>query len=217
MTIRAKLYTAIVVAVAGLVLTGGAGVWGMNQLGDRFDAARKADDARALALQLKYGVTDFNGWQTAYGYDDGKSRAIFLRSVAAFQATLARARVQLRSRPEQRLLEEISDAFNDFMRLDDRAFAALRAGRTGEVKRIFLGPELAIFERGAAAAQRLAELERANASAQEHKFERARTDALRRLLLAALVAAVLVGILLATAVDLARRAEQTLEESRPEP
>ena len=81
MTIRAKLATAIVVAVAGLALTAGVGIWGMNNLGEKFDDVRTAGDAQALALRLKFGITDFNGWQTAYGYDNGASRAIFLRSV----------------------------------------------------------------------------------------------------------------------------------------
>ena len=75
--IRSKLYTAIVIAVAGLALTVGVGIWAMARLSDRFDAVQDAADARALALQLKFDVTDFNGWQTAYGYDGGRSRATF--------------------------------------------------------------------------------------------------------------------------------------------
>ena len=42
MTIRAKLVTAMVVAVAGLALTAGVGIWGMNSLGDKFDDVREA-------------------------------------------------------------------------------------------------------------------------------------------------------------------------------
>src|SRR5581483_3099833 len=78
MTIRVKLYTAIVVSVAGLALTAGVGIWSLTRVADRFDAVQKAADSRALALQLKFDVTDFNGWQTAYGYDDGKSRPVYL-------------------------------------------------------------------------------------------------------------------------------------------
>ena len=81
MTIRSKLYTAIAVTLAGLALTVGVGIWGMGRLADRFDAVRGAADDRALALELQFGVTDFNGWQTAYGYDNGESRPIFLSSV----------------------------------------------------------------------------------------------------------------------------------------
>ena len=210
MTIRSKLYTAIVVTIAGLGLTAGVGIWGMSRLSDRFDHVQRAADARALALELKFAVTDFNGWQTAYGYDNGKSRPIFLSSVAGFRGTLARAKLEL-TRPDERSpLTEIADAFGDFMRLDRVAWDALKAGRTAQVRRIFLGPEIANFQRAALGAQRLAEAEDAHASAQEQKFRDARKDALRFLIGASLVAALLVAILLVTALDLARTAEQAL-------
>jgi methyl-accepting chemotaxis protein len=210
MTIRSKLYAAIVVTVAGLALTAGAGIWGMNRLSDRFDGVQRADAARALAQQLKFAVADFNGWQTAYGYDNGKSRPIFLSSVAGFRRTLARAKLELRRPIERSLLEEISVAFGDFMRLDRVAWAALQAGRTAEVRRLFLGPEIANFRRTAAGAQGLAQVEERRANAEERRFREARKDALRALIGASIVAALLVAILLVTALDLARMAERAL-------
>jgi methyl-accepting chemotaxis protein len=210
-TIRSKLYAAIAVTVAGLALTAGVGIWAMNSLSDRFDRVQQAADDRALALRLKFDIADFNGWQTAYGYDNGKSRPIFLRSVEQFRRDLARGRAELRGRSEQRLLRRIGDAFREFMRVDAEAFAALRAGRTGEVRRLFLGPEIVNFQRAADAAQALASLEGARAGAQEHQFRQARKDALRYLIFAAILTALFVGILLATAVDLARSAERALE------
>jgi hypothetical protein len=212
-TIRSKLYAAIVVTLAGLALTVGVGIWGMSRLADRFDAVRGAADDRALALELRFDVTDFNGWQTAYGYDNGRSRPIFLRSVAAFRGDLARARVELDRPSEQALVRQISGAFREFMRVDARAYAALRAGRTTEVRRLFLGPEIANFEHASAAAQRLAELEAARADAEDRKFTDSRRDALRYLIAASILAALLVAILLVTAVDLARTAERSLEGS----
>ena len=210
MTIRSKLYAAIVVTVAGLALTAGAGIWGMNRLSDRFDGVQRAADARALALQLKFGVADFNGWQTAYGYDNGKSRPIFLSSVAGFRGTLARAKLELRRPIERSLLDEITVAFGDFMRLDRVAWAALQAGRTADVRRLFLGPEIANFKRAAAGAQGLAQVEDERANAEERRFRDARKDALRALIGASIVAALLVAILLVTALDLARMAERAL-------
>jgi methyl-accepting chemotaxis protein len=210
MTIRSKLYAAMAVTLAGLALTAGVGIWGMSRLSDRFDDVEQAADARALALQVKFAVADFNGWQTAYGYDNGKSRPIFLSSVAAFRATLARAKLELRRPVERSLLEEITVAFEDFMRLDRVAWAALEAGRTAEVRRIFLGPEIANFRRAAAGAERLAQVEAKRANAEERKFRDARKDALRSLIGASLVAALLVAILLVTALDLARTAERAL-------
>jgi len=211
MTIRAKLATAIVVAVAGLALTAGVGIWGMNSLGAKFDDVQEAGEARALALELKYDITDFNGWQTAYGYDDGESRPTYLAAFQRFQADLATARKALESPREGALLDRIGDAADDFDRLDAVAWSALRAGRAEQVRRIFLGPEIVNFRRAATAAQQLAELEDANASAQERAFEDSRDDALRLLVGAAIVAALLVVILLVTATDLARQAERRLE------
>ena len=210
MTIRSKLYAAIAVTLAGLALTAGVGIWGMSRLSDRFDGVQRAADARALALQVKFSIADFNGWQTAYGYDDGKSRPIFLSSVADFRKTLARAKVELRGPIERSLLDEITTAFNDFMRLDRVAWAALQAGRTAEVRRLFLGPEIANFKRAAAGAQGLAQLEDERANSEERRFRDARKDALRALIGASIVAALLVAILLVTALDLARLAERNL-------
>ena len=216
MTIRAKLATAIVVAVTGLALTAGVGIWGMNRLGDKFDDVRAAGEAQALALELKFAITDFNGWQTAYGYDNGASRPIFLRSVTSFREDLATAKKELTSPAEQKLLADIEKAFNSFMALDVIAYRALQDGRTDEVRRIFLGPEIVNFQRAAQGAEDLAELEAARAAAADKSFEDAQNEALRLLILASIIAAVLVALLLVTALDLARAAERTLAESPPE-
>jgi hypothetical protein len=216
MTIRAKLATAIVVAVTGLALTAGVGIWGMNRLGDKFDDVRAAGEAQALALELKFAITDFNGWQTAYGYDNGASRPIFLRSVTSFREDLATAKKELTSPAEQKLLADIEKAFNSFMALDVIAYRALQDGRTDEVRRIFLGPEIVNFQRAAKGAEDLAELEAARAAAADKSFEDAQNEALRLLILASIIAAVLVALLLVTALDLARAAERTLAESPPE-
>jgi hypothetical protein len=212
LTIRAKLVTAVTVAIAGLALTAGVGIWGMSRLSDRFDSVQDASDARALALQLKFGVTDFNGWQTAYGYDNGKSRGTFLASVSSFRTTMKLARAQLTRPSEKQLLDEISRAFEDFMRLDARAWSALQAEQTAEVKRLFLGPEIANFERMARAAQRLATVEGDLDRQQEQEFRDARKDALRLLIGASVIAGLLVAILIAAALDLARAAERALEQ-----
>jgi hypothetical protein len=209
-SIRIKLYAAMAVAVAGLAVTAGVGIWALTHVSDRFHGVRTAADARALALQLKFDVTDFNGWQTAYGYDNGKSRPVFLASVTRFRTTLARARTTLRRPEERALVDRISTAADGFMRLDDRAWAALQAGHAAEVKRLFLGPELEYFGRAAAAAEALAKVEQRRESQEERRFEDARHDALRLLILAAIVASLLVGILLVTANDLAREADRRL-------
>lgn len=214
MGIRARLYTAIAVTVAGLAATAGVGIWALYDLSDRFGGVRRSSDDRALALQLKFDVTDFNGWQTAYGYDEGKSRPIFLRTVARFRVNLARAKTELTDPDERRLLGEVDRAFQEFMRLDRVAFATLQAGRFDEVRRLFLGPEIVHFQHAARAAEELAQLEAARASIEERRFEDARADALKILLIAAIVTALFVAILLVTATDLVRRAERALGAAR---
>jgi hypothetical protein len=214
MSIRAKLYTAIVVVIAGLALTAGVGITAMSRLGDRFDSVQRAGDARALALQLKFDVTDFNGWQTAYGYDDGQSRPVYLASFARFKDNFAEARIRLRRPQEQKLLDRMQRATDDFARLDDVAWAALQAGHPDVVKRILLGPELVNFKRAATAAEALATFETAQAARQDEAFRNARSNALRLLVLASIVAALLVFILLLTASDLARLAEGRLEDEQ---
>ncbi len=212
MTIRAKLYAALAVTVVGLVVTAGVGIAGMSRLGDRFDDVEAASRAQALALQLKFDVTDFNGWQTAYGYDNGESRPIFLSSVQRFRSDFAQARRQLTRTQEKAHLDQIDSAFMDFMRLDDQAFAALQAGHKAVVRRIFLGPELVHFGRAAAASQQLASYEANRVSVQDKDFKDARRDALRLLIAVSAIAGLLVVILLITANDLARAAEGKLAE-----
>jgi CHASE3 domain sensor protein len=216
-TIRAKLYAALAVTIVGLIVTAGVGIVGMSRLGDRFDDVEAASGAQALALQLKFDVTDFNGWQTAYGYDNGESRPTFLASVQRFRSDFGQARGQLARPQEKAYLDQIDSAFMDFMRLDDQAFAALQAGHTEAVKRIFLGPELVHFGRAAAASQRLATYEADRVSAQDKAFKDARHDALRLLIAVSAIAGLLVIILLITANDLARTAEGKLAgDARPD-
>ena len=210
MSIRAKLYAALAVTVVGLVVTAGVGIAGMSRLGDRFDNVQEASRAQALALQLKFDVTDFNGWQTAYGYDNGQSRPIFLSSVERYRADFAQARRRLTRPQEQTYLDQVEDAFNDFMRLDDQAYAALQADDLETVKDIFLGPELVNFSRAAAASQRLASYEAGRVAVQDKAFKDARQDALRLLIAVSAIAGLLVVILLITANDLARTAEGKL-------
>jgi hypothetical protein len=194
----------MVVVVVGFAVTVGVGVAGMTSLGDSFDRVQEAGDARALALALKYDVTDMNGWQTAYGYDNGASRPTFLASVERLRSNLAEAMTRLARPEEQRSLADLQAAFDDFMRLDDVAWAALQAGREQEVRRIFLEPEIVNFTRAAAAAEELASLEAARADREAEAFRDARRDALQQLLLAAALAGLLILMLLVTAVDVLR-------------
>lgn len=206
MTIRAKLYVAIALTVIGPLALVAVALYGMGQMGDRFDDVRLRADNRALALQLKFGVTDVNGWQTAYGYDNGRSRPQFNRSVQQFQATLAAAKRDLRGPREQKLLTRMSDRFDEFLRLDAIAYRALRRGNADLTRRILLGPEITNFRALAATAQALATAEAAASAQAVAEFETERRDARRRMIFVALAAGIVVVLLLVTANDLARLA-----------
>jgi hypothetical protein len=206
MTIRAKLYAAIVLTVLGPLVTIGVALQAQADLGDRFEEVRDRSRHEALALELKFGVTDVNGWQTAYGYDSGRSRPIFERSVAVFREDLRAARRTLDDPPERRLLGRLSADFGRFMELDVVAYRALRAGREEVTKRIFLGPELVRFEAMAETAEALARYERRQAAAAERAFDDARDDARKRLIAVGLGAGLVIVLLLVTAWDVARAA-----------
>ena len=206
MTIRAKLYVAILLTVIGPVITIAVALHGMNRLGDRFDEVQQRADQRALALDLKFGVTDFNGWQTAYGYDDGASRPRFEHSVRQFRIDLGAARNELTDGRESHLLNAVRSRFEQFMELDRQAYAALQSGDDARVKRIFLGPELRLFDEMASRADELARYEARGSTATEKAFDTAREDARRGLIAVALGAALVIVLLLVTAADIARLA-----------
>jgi hypothetical protein len=208
-TIRAKLYVAILLTVIGPVITIAVALHGMDRLGDKFDEVQTRADQRALALDLKFGVTDFNGWQTAYGYDDGASRPRFERSVRQFRIDLGAARSDLTDARENRLLNEIRIRFAKFMQLDREAYSALQRGDDARVKELFLGPELRLFDQMAGRAEELARYEARSATVTEKDFNDAREESRRGLIAVALGAALVIILLLVTASDLARMALET--------
>ena len=206
MTIRAKIYAAIVLSVLGPVATIAVALGAMSRLGDRFDDVQQRSDDQALALALKFGVTDVNGWQTAYGYDDGASRPRFDTSVAAFRRDLERAHGELTEPRERALVTRVDAVFDDFMGLDRVAYAALKAGRPERTKQIFLGPEIRNFERMAVAAQALATYEAAQQRATERSFQDEKRDARRAIIALALGAGLVIVLLLVAANDVVRMA-----------
>jgi hypothetical protein len=205
-TIRAKLYVAILLTILGPVITIAVALHGMSALGDRFDEVQNRAERGALALDLKFDVTDFNGWQTAYGYDNGASRGRFTASVREFRRDLAQARRALTDPQERRRLRELSARFEQFMSLDAQAFQALQGGDERRVKQIFLGPELKLFDSMATDADALARYESRRDTATEKAFDDSREDSRRGLIAVALGATLVIILLLVTAADIARMA-----------
>ena len=206
MTIRAKLYAAIVLTILGPLATTAVALHGMSQMGDRFDEVQDRARQESVALELKFAITDMNGWQTAYGYDNGASRPIFERSVETLRRDLRRAEVTLKDPRERQLLRDLQREFAGFMALDVVAYRALRQGREQRVRDIFLGPEIRRFTAMAETADRLASYEQQRAVATRQAFDDARDDARKRLIAVALGAGIVIVLLLITASDVARMA-----------
>lgn len=206
MTIRAKLYTAILLTILGPLATTAVALHGMGEMGDSFDAVDARARDEALARELKFGVTDMNGWQTAYGYDDGRSRPRFVRSAAELRRNLEQAAGIFTQPRERSLLGSLQSGFDRFMALDVVAWRALQAGDLQRTKAILLGPELVRFEAMAAAAERLASYEAQLAEDANRAFNEARDTARRRMIAVALGAALVIILLLFTANDVARMA-----------
>ena len=206
MTIRAKLYAAIVLTILGPLATTAVALHGMGEMGDRFDEVQDRARQESVALELKFAITDMNGWQTAYGYDNGASRPIFERSVETLRRDLRRAAVTLTNPRERQMLRDLQREFAGFMALDVVAYRALRQGREQRVRDIFLGPEIRRFTAMAETADRLASYEQQRAVATRQAFDDARDDARKRLIAVALGAGIVIVLLLITASDVARLA-----------
>jgi hypothetical protein len=219
MTIRAKLYAAIVLTILGPLATSAVALHGMSELGDSFDQVHERAQDEALARELKFVVTDMNGWQTAYGYDGtGRFRAEFVGSANKLERDLATGDETLTDSRERNLLSRLRQEYDSFMELDAIAFSALRAGDEARVKRIFLGPELVRFGAMAKTSEELAAYEAEQASAADGAFNDARDDARRRLIAVAFGAGIVVLLLLVTAQDVARLAlegERSLRRREP--
>ena len=206
MTIRARLIAAIVLTVLLPVVTIGVALTAFGTLGDRFDDVQRASAGERIALDLKFAVTDMNGWQTAYGYDGGRSRPRFEAAAAETEALLARAR-RLSPGPDERgPLLELDQSFRRFMALDADAWQALQDGREGETKRILLGPELELFGRMARLADDLADAQQRVAVVAESEFDEARDTARKELVAVAIGAGVVIVLLLLTVQDVVRLA-----------
>ena len=176
-------------------------------MGDRFDEVRQSGEREALAREIKFSVTDMNGWQTAYGYAGGELPRP-LPGLGGEAPRRSRRRRPRRSptRPRAGSSSRLQQNFRRFMELDAVAWHSLQNSDPDRTKRILLGPELRQFETMADTADELADLEVEQATATEDSFDEARDDARKRLIAVALGAGVVIILLLVTANDIARMA-----------
>ena len=149
-----------------------------------------------------------NGWQTAYGYDDGRSRETFVASAERDRGAAGRApSASSPRRASARCSRELGGAFDAFMALDEEAWTALQDGRPEETKRILLGPELEHFETMASAAGDAGRRAGGSAaSAAATGFDARARHAQRELVAVAIGAGVVIVLLLLTVQDVVRLA-----------
>ena len=172
MTIRAKLYAAIVLTVLGPLATTAVALHGMAQMGDRFDEVRQRAEHESLARELKFLVTDVNGWQTAYGYADGScgSGSCARRTSSGASSTWRPRRSPTRASGR---CSTGSRASSTRSWTSTRSpGASSRPAARSEVRDIFLGPELERFEAMAATAEQLAALRGRAGGGHRHRLRR---------------------------------------------
>ena len=206
MTIRAKLYTAIVLTVLGPVATTAVALHGMGDLGDSFDEVQQRAANAAVSRELKFLVSEVNSWQTAYGYGDGRFRGTYLRTERQLDQELSVASETFDDPRERELLTRLEREFDRFKDLDAVAWRALRAGDDQRTRQILLGPEIRIFTSMTASAASMAEYETERVEAADRAFDDDRDDARRRLIAVALGAGIVIVLLLFAANDIARMA-----------
>ena len=157
------IVTLLLVAVAGV------GLWGSSS--QESSTKELSDDVHSLQAvsELKYIAADFNGWQTAYGFDavrapespidDAKgSRKRFLDSAQSFASELEIAQDSSVADEDKKDMEVLRTEFDRFMTVDDQVVALYREGSKKSVDQasdLVLGEELKIFDRIVAAADRL--------------------------------------------------------------
>ena len=150
-----------------------------------------------------------NGWQTAYGYDNG-ALAAGLRALGgdASGATCGRAAATLTDPRERELLRELRARLRRASWRSTRSpTAALRAGDEERVRDIFLGPGDRALQRDGGDRRRARHLRAPTAPRpRERAFDDARDDARKRLIAVALGAGIVIVLLLVTASDVARMA-----------
>ena len=208
MTIRAKLYAAIALTILGPLLTTVVAIEGRRRWATASTrSGQRADDA-ALAQEIKFDVTDMNGWQTAYGYaGDGRFRSEFVAARDRLDGNLTTAEEELTERREQDLIAQLRTQFDQFLALDGVAFRALQAGRRRGGEADLPRPRAACASRRWPRPPRNWPTTRRIARPRPTTaFDDDRDQARKRLIAVALGAALVIVLLLVTAQDVVRLA-----------
>ena len=151
-----------------LVAIAAVGLWGnASQRSTEKDLDADVTSLQAVS-QLKYLAADFNGWQTAYGFDrvrtheaidDNKgSRKRFLESAHAFEAAVTTAQATSVAAEDKSDMDTVRASFDRFMTLDEQIIALYAqdtAKAADQATGLILGEELTLFDKIVAASDRL--------------------------------------------------------------
>jgi methyl-accepting chemotaxis protein len=128
----------------------GVALWSTSTLGSGYDdVTKKVAPQREQAIDMKYQITNVNGWQTAYGYDEGASRGAFEQSVKEFNASYDKLKALTRDWPTTAAVTaRIGADFAAFMALDAETWKAGQTtgwGKDGRAAHLILNENIAAF------------------------------------------------------------------------
>jgi methyl-accepting chemotaxis protein len=160
MSISRRLALGFGLVGALLCTVAGVGLWASTAQGSAAEELSSDIGKTRRGADLKFGAADFNGWQTAYALDialgkagatadDAPSRKSFLTSAGAFRKDLQSYLDDPGTDAGERAaLGPIAKAFDEFMAVDDQAWALYQKGTpeaTRQAHDLVLGREIELF------------------------------------------------------------------------
>jgi methyl-accepting chemotaxis protein len=205
------------------------GLWGNSSQRSSEKALGHDIDSLQAVSQLKYLAADFNGWQTAYGFDavrtglpidDSKgSRKRFLTSAHDFDTELTGAEATSVASEDKQDIAAMRTDFDHFMTIDDqivRLYSEHSTKGSDQANDLVLGDELTLFDRIVASADRLEKRTEKDAATSTKRASdvanRSRTVTLTVGLVALLLAVVLAVLITRSVTRPLRRAVDLLRE-----
>jgi methyl-accepting chemotaxis protein len=200
-----------------LVAALGVGLWGQSRSKSATAELAVAADMRGDALTAKFRVADFNGWQNGYAFDiqrgvagatadTADGRANFLASTAAFKSDVEHLRSDPLSGGQDAALATASDAYDQYMRIDEEIIAAFRLGTTAGFKKagtLVAGDAIASMHKIVGAIDELVTLTTARATSAQNAAVSAANTARTLMLIAGLLSlclAVLLAVLVTRSI-----------------
>ncbi len=219
-TSGSRIIAGIVVLV---VLMLGMGLFGLRNVGKLRDSERLLAGAQVHVengLRAQYCVTDVNGWQTAYGYDEGASRPQFEKAAKACQAIIDTTVAAVKGLEDEPAANALNEAFGAFMALDETTWEAGQASgwdKGSKAHELILNDNITAFQKAAAAADAFAQMQETDVQAGTKRFDDAEasvhTMTIGALIVALLAALALVAYLWRGVIAPTRRLQSELKDA----